>query len=523
MTQSDNAVARPLWSSTAGIGLILTMLLMAGGIIGSRVVPVPRASADYWPFAVLVISIAVVIILITFVRAHAFLALILAAITAGLAARSSSLPPLPKDPPPAIGKDPAKTAPAHAMLAVERTAWEFGKACGGIGIVIMLAAIIGMALLESGAADRVVRTFLRAFGEKHAGLALLLSTYVVSIPIFFDTIFMLLIPLARALRLRTGKDYLLYVLAICCAGVITHSLVIPHPGPLAMVDNLKLDAGLSIFVGLATGIPALFAGWLFCLWINKRMDIPLTEAPGATLADLRAIMDRPESSLPSFGFSIAPVLLPVCLIWIGSLVQVFAPKMPGAAALMFLGERHVALFIATILSLAVLIRQRALSLAQTSDMLGQPLETAGVIIFITAAGGAFGAMLKNAGVGNAITSATQGYSINLVLLSFLIAFVIRIAQGSATVAMLTTSSIVAPMVSSLPHHPIYLFVAIGFGAMACSWMNDSGFWVVSRLGGLTEKQTLRSWTILLTVVSFAGMLTALILSKVLPLPIKVGT
>ena len=175
------------------------------------------ATPDYWPFAVLGISVALIITLITVLRVHAFMALILAAFAAGLLAKT-----LPGEP-----------EKSHWVQAIELATSEFGTTAGKIGVVIALAAIIGMCLMESGAADKVVRRFLAVFGEKRAGVAILVSGYILSIPIFFDTFFMLLLPLAVAMRLRTGKDYMLYIMAICCAGVVTHSLIAPHPGPLA--------------------------------------------------------------------------------------------------------------------------------------------------------------------------------------------------------------------------------------------------------------------------------------------------
>jgi GntP family gluconate:H+ symporter len=178
--------------------------------------------------------------------------------------------------------------------------------------------------------------------------------------------------------------------------------------------------------------------------------------------------------------------------------------------------------IGTAVALAVLIRQRKFAFSKIETLIGPPIETAGVIILITAAGGAFGGMLKNAGVGDAVKHATAGLNISLIFLGWLIAVVLRIAQGSATVAMLTTSSILWPMINpatnpALPYHPMYLFLGVGFGAFCCSWMNDSGFWVVSRLGGLTERETLRSWTVMLTINSVAGLLLTLGASALFPL------
>lgn len=480
-------------------------------------------ASTFWPFVILAVCVATIILLITVLRIHAFLALILVAILAGLMAKHGSLP-----------GEPAKS---HWVQAVEVTTAEFGTTAGRIGVVIGLAAIISLCLMESGAADKVVRRFLAWFGEKRAGLAIVTSSYVLSIPIFFDTFFMLLLPLARALALRTGRDYVLYVLAICCSGVVTHSLLAPHPGPLAMAELLKVDLGITILVGLVSGVLPVAAAWQFAKWINRRVAIPLRETPGASTADLRAIAEKPESDLPSFFWSITPVILPILLISVASffdaavkspatfpwLVSLFGggDSFKGVARVAeFIGNRNVALLFGAAIAIGVLIRQKKITFASVGEMIGPPLETAGVIILITSAGGAFGLMLKNAGVGDAVKAVAGGASINLVLLSWLVAAVIRIAQGSATVAMLTTSAMIYPIMSSgppLPYNPVYIFLAIGFGAMICSWMNDSGFWVVGKLSGFTEKETLKTWTGVVTVASIAGLIECLVLSAVLPL------
>jgi len=487
--------------------------------------------ANYWPFAILAITVVFIIVAITRLRMHAFLALILAAFLAGFLTTEFS--------PAAIERLPAAMrADARAnswVAAVELTAVEFGGAAGAIAISIGLASIIGLCLMESGGADKVVRRFLAVFGEKRAGLALLVSTYFLSIPIFFDTMFMLMVPLARALRLRTGKSYLLYIMAICAAGVMTHSLTVPHPGPLAMVDNLRVDPGLSLFWGVAAGLIPCLIGYAFILWLDRRMDVPLRETPGAPLSDLEAIANRPESTLPSFFWSIVPVLLPIAMIGAGSTFKVLAGYPSAVAwlggqesfesvsrALSLIGNKNIALLIGAGLAVGVLARQKKLSFTQVGTLLEAPLSTGAVIILITAAGGAFGGMLRHAGVGDAVKAVAEQYSLNILVLSWVTATVLRIAQGSATVAMLTTSAIIWPLMdpqtsAALPFNPMYVFLAIGFGAFGFSWMNDSGFWVVSKLSGFTEKETLKSWTVTLSVLSIAGLALVLIASRVLPL------
>lgn len=487
--------------------------------------------SSHWPFVTLAVCVVFIIVAITRLRLPAFLALVLAAFLAGVLT--------PVFPPAAIDRLPASLradARENAWVAaVELTSVEFGAAAGSIAISIGLASIIGLCLMQSGAADKVVRRFLAVAGEKRAGVALLGSTYLLSIPIFFDTMIMLMVPLARALRLRTGRSYLLYLMAICCAGVVTHSLTVPHPGPLAMVDNLRVDPGLSLLWGLVAGIIPCLAGYAFIRWLDRRMDVPLRSLDGSSESDLAAVTSRPESELPSFRWSSAPILLPIVLIGLGSLAKAAAawPSVVAAVGgaenyavlsriLVALGNKNFALLIGAAIALGVLVRQRGIPWRDVGGMMESPLATAAVIILITAAGGAFGGMLRHAGVGDAIKAVAVQYSLDVVVLGWVTAFVIRVAQGSATVAMLTASSILWPLIDpaagmTLAYNPMYVFLSIGFGAFACSWMNDSGFWVVSKLGGLTERETLRSFTVLLTTMSVAGLIVVWIGSRLLPL------
>lgn len=463
--------------------------------------------SHFWPFAVLALCVGTIIVLIAKVRLHPFLALVGVAILAGLLAPVGSLPGEPQK--------------SHWIQAVELTAAGLGEVCGKIGIVIALASIIGVCVMESGAADKVVRRCLALFGERRAGLALLVGGYVLGLSIFFDTFFMLLIPLARALRLRTGKDYTLFVLAICCAGAVTHSVVAPHPGPLAMAELLKVDLGWSILVGSFACLLPVAVGWQVAKWLNRRGDVPLRETPGLPLTELQTITSKPESELPSFAAAVLPVLLPIVLISSSSFLAAFGGEKllgPAWALVEFIGNRNVSLLIGAVLAIILVVRQRRLDMGKLGALLGPALETAGVIILITSAGGAFGGMLRHAGVGEAIHQAASGHNVNLILLAWTVAVVLKFAQGSGTVSVLTTAAMMVGLTqgANLPYHPMYLFLAIGFGALGLSWMNDSGFWVIGRLSGFTERETLRTWTVVAIVMSFAGLLETLLLAAVLP-------
>jgi gluconate:H+ symporter, GntP family len=488
-----------------------------------------------WPFVVVLASVAFIVFAIGWLRMHAMLALIMAALVAGLLSFKSEWTIVEKN---------GTTKTYSGMVGtIELTSKGLGDTARDIAISIALASIIGMCLMESGAADKVVRRFLGVFGEKRAGWALLWSTYVLSIPIFFDTMFMLMVPLAKALGRRTGKDYMLYAMCVACGGVITHSMTIPHPGPLAMVADLKLDAGTSLAAGLLGGVIPAIVGYYVCVWVNRRIPAsPNRDQEGNEQSDVPEYVEVAESSLPSFFQSIVPVLLPIVLISFASFAQIIqegATKQTksawcvsiyeaiGAEGLTkvrsyidFFGNKNIALFVGALLAVIVLVVHRKLDRKAIESLMGPPLATAGMIILITSAGGAFGGMLRAVGVGDAVKTLAADYNINLLVLAWLVASVLRVAQGSATVAMLTTASMIMPMIeagNALDCHILYLYLVIGWGAMSGSWMNDSGFWVVSRLGGFTQRETLQSWSLMLLIVSIVGFFTAFIASRIVPL------
>jgi GntP family gluconate:H+ symporter len=268
-------------------------------------------------------------------------------------------------------------------------------------------------------------------------------------------------------------------------------------------------------------VPAL-VGWVVAQWASHRLDAPMRETGGVALAELESMVQRDEDELPSLGFSLAPILLPIVLIGGASFAGVLGAreKWPAAFAFLeFIGNRNVALVIGAAVAVLLLMRQRCWTMAQVSHVIAPPFATAGVIILIASAGGAFGFMLKNAGVGDAIQSLVAGRAINLIFLSWAVSAIIRVAQGSATVAMITTSSMIHPMISApgaIPYHPMYIFLAIGFGSKMLSWMNDSGFWTVSKLSGFTERETLQSWTLIVSAISVTGLILTLALAWLLP-------
>ena len=333
------------------------------------------------PLLLLAIGVLVVVGMILVLRLNAFIALITAALLVSL------------------------LSPGEPSEMVSRVAEAFGVVVGKIGIVIALAAVIGKCLMDSGAADRIVRSFLGVLGEKRASWALMGSGYLLSIPVFFDTVFYLLIPLARSLCRRTGKNYVLYITAMVAGGAVTHSLVPPTPGPLAMASSLDVDLGRMILVGCLVGFPSSIVGLLFCGVINRYVDIPMRPYSGEVEPEVREDRD-----LPPLWLSLLPVLLPVVLIGAHTVTKSIVGKelsgnvswQPAADLFSILGNPNMALFISAVIALFLLVWQRRISL----KALGQTVETAlmsgGIIILITAAGGAFGAMLGEAGIQDAV-------------------------------------------------------------------------------------------------------------------------
>lgn len=451
---------------------------------------------SWLPLLILGLAIAIVFVLIILLRVNAFISLVTAALIVGILSPNVEL--------------------AAAMTETTRI---FGVTAGKIGIVIALAAVIGQCLMESGAADKITRRIVGLLGERYSSLSLLSSGYVLSVPVFFDTVFYLLVPLARAMRIRTGKNYVLYVMSICAGAAVTHSLVPPTPGPVAMASELGLDLGLVILVGFCIGLPASLSGWLYANYADRKMNVELREAQGLSMEEMKDLALKPESELPGFFAAMLPIALPVLLITSRTIADAIDKQSRTAEITAFLGNPNFALLVSTAIAIIILGRQKRYSLKQLAKPVEQGLFSGGLIILITSAGGAFGGMLRLAGAGDALTQLSSRFGISVLLLSFLLGALFKIAQGSGTVAMMTTASIIAPLVldTKLPYHPVYVAMAIGAGSKIGSWMNDSGFWVVKQMSGLTEVETLKTWTVMLALMGVVAFLFTLLASWLLPL------
>jgi GntP family gluconate:H+ symporter len=306
-------------------------------------------------------------------------------------------------------------------------------------------------MMESGAAEQIVNWLLKTLGEKRAAIALIISGFILSIPVFFDTVFLLLVPLAITLALKTGKNFVLYVVATGGGAVISHTIVPPTPGPLIMAETFNIGLGTVILAGIAAGIIPAVSVLGIAKWMNKRLNIPVRVTDKHV-----TLIQNP----PSLFLSVLPVVVPLFMISISSIVEGITGKLPDWIA--FQGNKNIAMTVGTIISLLLWARTQKLSSKDLWEAAAKPLEVGGIIILITSAGGAFGAMIKHSGIGEAISQVTEGFNISYILLGWMIAAVMKIAQGSGTVSMITTSAIMAAIMgnTNLPYHPIYVLLSV---------------------------------------------------------------
>ena len=501
------------------------------------------------PLILLLIGMAIVIGCILAFRMHAFLALSLAGITVAMITPVQNLDGYAEyqyakwDDNEEKKRDGQKVSKKVGWTryeadefksfarksGVERFAKELGGMAGKIAILIAMAAIIGKCLLDSGAADRIVRTALNIVGEKRAPLAFIGSGFALGIPVFFDTVFYLMIPLGKALRLRTGGNYTLYILTIVAGATMAHSLVPPTPGPLQVAADLNINLGLMIAGGIVVGLCTASVGYLWAVFANRRWEVPLRESTDTSLEELEQLVRKRDSELPPFWLSITPILLPVLLITADTIIgaigkaDVSGVSVPAALKATFdvLGNKNIALIIAAAIALAMLAWQKRASRRDLTTAVGAALASGGVIILITAAGGGFGGVLRQTGIGERIEQLvpTTG-SLWILPVAFALTTFIRTAQGSATVAMITAAPILASFIgdgASLGFHPLYVALAIGCGSKPIAWMNDSGFWVICKMSGMSEAEGLKLVTPMSIIMGVTGLGVVVLGAWLLPL------
>ena len=445
---------------------------------------------DYQLLLAVLGGIIVLLTLILKLRIPAFIALLIASISAGLFA----------------GMDPA--------TIIDTVKKGMGGTLGFVATVVGLGAMFGAILEHTGGAQRIAGFLLDKFGIKNSPLAMVLAGFLIAIPVFFDVAFIILVPMVYALQRKTGKSLLLYAIPLLAGLAITHSFIPPTPGPIAVADLIDASLGWVILIGFIVGIPtALVSGILFGKYIAKQIHIV---APNAGLETNQAI-DKNQS----IGLIFAIIGLPIVLILMGTFVKSGLIKLEQqflVETIQLLGHPFTALILANIAAWYLMGRRQGLSKENLFDITSKSMAPAGTIILLTGAGGVFKQVLVDTGAGSMIATSLTEIGFPLIVFGFLAAALVRIIQGSATVAMITGAGLVAPLLEGqaiADPKLACLVIAIASGASILSHVNDSGFWLVSQYLGLSEKQTFRSWTMMTTILAFTGFVSACLLWMIL--------
>ena len=384
-----------------------------------------------------------------------------------------------------------------------------GNTLKGIALLVGLGSMFGAILEASGGAQTLAVTMVKKFGDEKAAWALGITGLVISIPVFFDAGLIILIPLAFSLAKRTKKSSLFYAIPLLAGLAVGHAFIPPTPGPVLVATMLNVELGWVILVGVCCGFFAMIvAGPVWGAVCGKKFYVPVPDQ----IANQK---DIDESKLPSFASVVTIIMIPLVLIILKSVAGV-VPALAGVAPLFnFLGQPFAALLIATLAAMFILGTRHGYTMPELEKILTKSLEPTGLILLVTACGGVLRYILQYSGLGEIIGNAVASINLPIVVVAFLVAALVRICVGSATVAMTMAAGIVAAMPEIASLSPMYLacvVAAVAGGATVCSHFNDSGFWLVRSLIGLDEKTTLKTWTIMETLVGGTGFIVALIIS-----------
>lgn len=389
-----------------------------------------------------------------------------------------------------------------------------GGTLGFVAVVVGLGAIFGQILESSGGAESLAHFLVNKFGRDRASWAMVLTGFIVAIPVFFDVGFIILIPIVYALARDTKRSLLFYAIPLLAGLAVTHSFVPPTPGPVAVADIINVQLGWVILFGFVVGIPtAIIAGPLWGNFISRKIYL---EPP----KDFISGETGKESKLPSFRLIAILIGIPLLLILLNTLSKVLVDKEILEKSLAtdvaeFLGHPFVALIIATLAAMYFLCIKRGMPRQSMLELSTKALAPAGIIILITGAGGVLKQILVDSGMGGMMAESIAASPVSPILLAWILAAVVRVTQGSATVAMITAAGIIAPLIDAFaftdPERAL-IVISIASGATFLSHVNDSGFWLVGKYLGMNEKQTLQSWSVMETIISLCGLVFCLILS-----------
>jgi GntP family gluconate:H+ symporter len=442
------------------------------------------------PASLLIIAflgVALVVLLITWARVPAFLSLAVAALFVGLAAGM-----------------PLADIPRAFQAGV-------GDTLGSIAMVIGLGTVIGKLLAESGGAVVVSRALANALGERRLDWALMLSGFIIGLPVFFQVGLVLLAPVLFTAQRQTRTPLLRLGLPLVAGLSAAHGLVPPHPGPLAAIERLGADPGRTLFYSLILGLPlAIISGPIYARYICRRVHVE----PGPIAEQFTNVVTHTRT--PTLGVTLVTMLMPVLLMLLAAAAQIAMPDGALRRGIVFVGSPLVAMMVATILSLITFGRSCGFDRVRLLKFADESLPPIAGVLLVVGAGGGFGRVLVVAHVDTAIAQAMGGFQLSPLVMGWVIASLLRLSVGSATVSVITAASIMAPIVGGLPNvNKELLVVSIGAGSLIASHVNDGGFWLVKEYLNMSVPQTLATWTVIETIVAVAGLGGVLLLALVI--------
>lgn len=454
------------------------------------------------------LGIVLLLFLIIKVRLQPFVALLAVSIVVGLSAGLS------------VTELFGTVQKSDAVSVIES---GMGGILGHVAIIIGLGTMLGAILEVSGGAEVLASRLLGLFGEKRAPLAMGLTGLIFGIPVFFDVGIFVLAPIVYAAAKRSGKSILLYCLPLLAGLSMTHAFLPPHPGPVAAAGLLHVDLGWVILMGIVCGIPAVLAAWVYSAWIGKRIFVPVPqdmveaadEARQAVITEQREAGVEPREKPVPLGIVFAIIGTPLFLILLATFSSIAFDPSTFRSVIEFFGSPFVALTIALLMAYYLLGIRRGWSRKSLETVSTSSLKPVGNILLVVGAGGIFGAVLKASGVAGALSDTFQDVGLPIIVLAYLLSLVLRVAQGSATVAIVTTAGIVAPLLAEGDHSQAFValvIMAISAGSIFASHVNDGGFWMVAKYFGISERDTLKTWTVLESVLSVAGFVVAAVVS-----------
>ncbi|MFD3560809.1 GntP family permease [Streptomyces sp. NPDC058686] len=454
------------------------------------------------------LGIVLLLFLIIKVRLQPFLALLTVSIAVGLAAGLS------------VTELFGTVQKSDAVSLIES---GMGGTLGHVAIIIGLGTMLGAVLEVSGGAEVLASRLLNLFGEKRAPLAMGLTGLIFGIPVFFDVGIFVLAPIVYAAAKRGGKSIVLYAMPLLAGLSMTHAFLPPHPGPVAAAGLLHVQLGWVILMGIICGIPAVLAAWAWSAWIGKRIFVPVPqdmveaadEAKAALVEEQRKAGVKPTEKPVPLGTVLAIIGTPLVLILLATFSSIALDPSTGRSVIEFFGHPFVALTIALLLAYYLLGIRRGWSRKSLETVSTASLKPVANILLVVGAGGIFGAVLKGSGVAQALSDTFNDVGLPVIVLAYLISLVLRVAQGSATVAIVTTAGIVLPLIEAGHYSQPFtalVIMAISAGSIFASHVNDGGFWMVAKYFGISERDTLKTWTVLESVLSVAGFAVAAVIS-----------